>query len=654
MNGFRVSTRADDHRPSSDSPPGKMLPAESQCAPLWPWVFVCAAAALCIDLGNFHRQQNADSIVPVLSSLYRWTPFFWGQNRLGQLLPLLATPFENPLTNMLVQAGLGIFSGVFALFLLTRYLQRDVHWPATGAMLVTLFLLLAPRSFQFNLLSSCQPYGASLALALMGLILLEVDRTTHYGRMRIAAAWVLMALAHWVNPTSAWVLIPLVVFRYILGRQVEWSVCVASVSALAGTSLLSMGASLVVRKFYLFPEDTATSFALADPRLWPTTWWQLAEGTGVAAGWLVPALLAITCVANLGARRAGEAPSFQRWSQFLPALLAALAYLAVTGSLTHVQLSGRHHKYMTPAFAMLAAALACTFWAPFWSRLCGSSGPVRRMCGLFKYALPAAVLGAATFQYGVPSMTTVRRDIDIGCGRFSDDIRSAGCTHLVGSYWKVWPAMFHANLVAFERGESSRVWGEVLRATVIRDRWDDIPVERMTLALLTDGSEEDVEAGIFDTTVFDLDGMSRRRQDEIEVLSPPDVFLVWAKGFRPPWIGQTERLAQPAAELWICNRTEASREISLDLRVQRERKEVFALSISGDTFSDHLDVREGPVDWQRRLVVPPGRSLVRFRCEEPAFHAARRTGRIYYRIAGPHLSPVLNTADSRPGASLGN
>ncbi len=76
----------------------------------------CLAAAICIDLtAAFQRWQDGDTLIPVLSSLYAWTPFYWSQDRLGMLVPLLATPFKHPLTNLLVQNGLTIFGCLMTL-----------------------------------------------------------------------------------------------------------------------------------------------------------------------------------------------------------------------------------------------------------------------------------------------------------------------------------------------------------------------------------------------------------------------------------------------------------------------------------------------------------------------------------------------------------
>jgi hypothetical protein len=615
-------------------------------APLWPWILVCAVAALCIDLGCFHRQQNADSIIPVLSSLNRWTPFFWGQDRFGQLLPLLAIPFEHPLVNLLVQTGLAIFAGLLALSLLPRYLQRDAHWPKTGAVLVVLFLALSPQTFQFFLLSGCQPYGTSLALSLGGMILLEDHSARRNPRSRLFAAWALIMIAHWVNPTSAWVLIPLVLGRYLIDRQIERSECVCTVTVLAGSALASLGASYLIRTWQLYPQDIPTWLQLADPRSWPITWWRLIWDQCAMAGPFVPVLLAATLAAPLAGRYlpAGHRTSLSWRSGILSALAAYCACLAITGSLTWVQINAQNYRYMMPAFAMLSAGLACACWKPFWeilTNLLNRKGPVRP---LILSSFPIAVISAAVVTYGPPSLATVRHEVDVSCGQYSDDIRSAKCTLVVGSYWKVWPAVFHANLVAFEQGESQFVWGEAQRATVARDLWNRLPAEEIRLAFLSDGTEEDVRAGSFDTRVFDLDGMRRRPHGAIEVLSPAEVFLVWARGFRRLGLGETDRTIQAQADLWICNTTDVSQNITLELDLTCTRGKFFPLSISSDMYRDRLETDDDSAKRKCRLAIPPGRNVVEFRCDAPEVQSRLRSGRTYGHIAGPRIAPVLNTA----------
>jgi hypothetical protein len=97
--------------------------------PVWPLLLAAAIAAIWIDLGNLHAHHQSDTLIPVLVSLYYWTPFYWAQDRWGMLVPLLAMPFAHPFVNLLVQTGLGIFAGLAAPVLVARYVVRDPVWP---------------------------------------------------------------------------------------------------------------------------------------------------------------------------------------------------------------------------------------------------------------------------------------------------------------------------------------------------------------------------------------------------------------------------------------------------------------------------------------------------------------------------------------------
>src|SRR5215471_5542107 len=134
---------------------------------------VCAGVATWIDFGTLHRYHNGDALIPVLVSLYRWTPFYWGQNRLGMLLPLLAMPFRNPLTNLLVQMGLSTFAALVSMCLLARYTLPRGLWQPAALFSAAAFLALAPTWIRFEILAVHQPYGLSFALALGGLSLIE-------------------------------------------------------------------------------------------------------------------------------------------------------------------------------------------------------------------------------------------------------------------------------------------------------------------------------------------------------------------------------------------------------------------------------------------------------------------------------------------------
>ncbi len=105
---------------------------------------VCAGVATWIDFSTLHRYHNGDALIPTLVSLYRWTPFYWGQDRLGMILPLLAMPFRNPLTNLLVQMGLSTFAALVSMCLLVRYTLPRGLWQLAALLSAAGFLALAP------------------------------------------------------------------------------------------------------------------------------------------------------------------------------------------------------------------------------------------------------------------------------------------------------------------------------------------------------------------------------------------------------------------------------------------------------------------------------------------------------------------------------
>src|SRR3954454_9563013 len=119
-----------------------------------PWVIVsllAAGLAAWMGLGTLHDFGHADSLLPVLVSTQRWTPFFWGQDRFGMLIPLLAMPFRHPLVNMLVQGWLTTVAALLAPFVVARFLTgRRGEWIAIGACTNALLLWIATPVVRFD------------------------------------------------------------------------------------------------------------------------------------------------------------------------------------------------------------------------------------------------------------------------------------------------------------------------------------------------------------------------------------------------------------------------------------------------------------------------------------------------------------------------
>ena len=411
---------------------------------------VLLAASVWINLGSFHRLQNGDSIVPVLVSLERWTPFYWEQGRFGMLVPLLALPFRHPLANLIFQNILTCALGLAAFFLVARLFLRR-RWFAVGALSCALFILLTSATTRFEYLGTPQPYGTSLGLALLGTVgLLSHDPRSPWA----GAAGLAIAAALWVSPTSALFVVPALVAEGALVRQYPKRRLVA---ALAWVCLGFAAAEALSRVL-------GESHSIAAP----DSWWRtivvmarnafrayLGEGLAVlmAAGLLV------------GARIIGGGPSSRK--RLLDAgvvtvgALAAIIGMAVVGRVAE---DPSERYALTGIVPLIVAAVA----------VCGEAA--RSVAGWrLRFARPTVGLLALTVSivlaYGPPSLATVRHDVDRLLGAYTQSLIDTRTTHFVGSYWKVWPAVFHFNLTLYERGSDLRLWGVTHRSRPTAESW---------------------------------------------------------------------------------------------------------------------------------------------------------------------------------------
>ena len=179
----------------------------------WLLVIACLAVmALWIDFSKIHRSHNSDTVVMVLASLYEWTPFFWGQDRLGMVFPLLASPWKHPLDNMLAQAAMTIFVSLSGFFLLGCYVFGRRVGIATAAIGATFLLVFLSLEQRFAYLVTIHNFATAPSIGLAGLILL--DRWERgCSTLLIPCGVACIVIAHWINPPVAFLLGPLLVVR---------------------------------------------------------------------------------------------------------------------------------------------------------------------------------------------------------------------------------------------------------------------------------------------------------------------------------------------------------------------------------------------------------------------------------------------------------
>jgi hypothetical protein len=637
--------------------------------PLWPFLTLCAALALWIDLGSFHRHHTADSIVPVLISLYKWTPYYWECNRIGMLLPLLAAPFHHPLHNLLVQSWLALFATFAALFLLARYVLRSPAWPLAGAAGAGLFLLL-PEETQFVFSFGHPHYAVALALGLAALLLAEEGPSR--GAARLAAAAALMLLAHWVNSAAGVFLGPLILLRGLLSRP-RWVR-----ESLWGLVLLAAGGGGVLLCRALFPcADDPVAGGLSAPSLWPAAWGRLACNTWTAVldgTWVTHSdnidflkpLLSGWRGAALGVLAAGVAILFMRpWPRIQGARRAALAlsgaallYAVAIATVRWVAVYSFHCRYGIPAVFFLLSVPAVLAAAP----AAVLRGRARQ--ALFVMSAPALLLGA-TAGYGGPSRAGVRADLASlrGLASFpagfvaarAADVLEGRCTHVAGGYAAVWPVVFLANLTLADRSSDRTVWGLSGRCLPTWDSWGRLPPEDMRPALLTDGSRPDPDGEFYLNGFFPPLTVVERRAT-LWVLRPTDevapaagaVLASWHSGFYPPEGAPPNgtHCCQNSGKLTLTNTSDNPRTLTLSMQLLSPRGESTVVELESSLFSHRLAATVCQGAFQRTVTLPPGKHLIQFHCDARPLCAPRDWRHPAFRVVDFHMTAASPLSDS--------
>jgi hypothetical protein len=469
--------------------------------PLWPYLVICLVTGLTVSLGNFHKWHNGDSLIPVLVSLQKWTPFFWDQDRIGMLVPLLTLPLRDPLWNLLVQEAIYVSAGLAAMFLLPRYVLPGGNYGLAGTLSAVSCLALGPGwLFGFTAFTF---YGVWLALGLGGLILVEPRPGISTSWRSWLAALALMILAHWVYSATALMLGPLVVARYwivpertgahtLRGGNGPWSAWTSAPlmpvrqilkTRFAG-ELLLLTVGFVIGLFFFClarefsPCHTNTSSLPASQ--WPKTWWQIWNN-----GWVTfspyywPSFL--IGIILMGAIELGvperRHQARMAWRAALAIAIAATVYFLFMGTRQWMVLSSYNGRYAFPWLFLLQGAVAIFAVG----RISTDFGD---WPGWLRYVLSAtSLLLAAVFSFQWPSVNKVHQELDRTIGARTNDILAAHCTHVAGDYWKVWPSVFHANLVLHDQGDKRTIWGITFRTEPTRPQWQHLPVDKFRIAV---------------------------------------------------------------------------------------------------------------------------------------------------------------------------
>ena len=453
---------------------------------VWPYLVVAGLGGVLVAFSGIHRYHNSDSLVPILVSVQHWTWFFWEQDRYGMLVPLLATPFPHPLTNLLVQTTLTAASGIASIYLIARYLVRGDTWPIVGSTAVVMFLLVASPRFLWMYLSTWNPPAPALALAFASLALVGPCEGSPRGRWLLAIPT--MLLATWVNASVGPFVFVLALclggLRWCSDREHRSQYRRELVIALAIATIGTL-AAFVEQDLSEFQGTTVMFPPLADLRF------RILRGPIDLWSDLTPKLWSVA----LGACLCGSAALLERrrtrpTSRNSLAVLVAVAVAGLLFAFVMAFASMGYWRYAIPTMIMLHVAAVAAIVRPLTSLVAPAS------LRILNHTMAAVVIAAIPLALGFSSISSIRQDLDVMEGRpegvnsasspypsggretpgaRADEVLAGRCTHITGGSWKMGPVVFLANLKRADRGEPATLWGLSLRSQATAVKWKAVP-----------------------------------------------------------------------------------------------------------------------------------------------------------------------------------
>lgn len=457
------------------------------------YLLLCAATALWIDFSHVHLTLNADSLLFSISGRHLWTPFFWEQDRIGMFVPLLTSWCPNQLGTLLLQTFISAFMGLAVPVLLVELVYPR---PAAriGAVLANaLMLALAPERVRANLLFECC-YPQAMFLGCTGLLLLGHGDRPRWWRYPAAFAcfilahWVYLGVCIWLLPLAAWSAfvrpgVSIGTIREFVFRQVRYfpgwsSLILAGISVRIGMWFKDMAAAAN-------PKIIPTPTEQVEPEAWGDSWlgfWEwFQQWPGVEYWeWTLA-----------GVAAAGFLLFLLPWFRFRWGWLAACLVLLMAGATEYLFMGTRewpavneyHFRYVLGALMCAQTILGITAAAPLARFAEG-----RRAWLVFAIAATFMPIGA-WIQFGLPSPSRPRADLDAMYGGIGREILDSEADAIGGDYWTTWPAYLYLGVLQPDREPPYPI---AFRSTVFRPRWEAAHPNGMRV-VVPSGSKKDLE-----------------------------------------------------------------------------------------------------------------------------------------------------------------
>ncbi len=405
------------------------------------WSGWASAAAITVGVVGFSvltvlrlaaQSLQADIILQSVMSVQDVTLFYWGQDRLASVVPFLASPIADPMTNLFACLFINALAFHTLLLILSRMgtfvVSGNRRWSST----LVLFLLMTAAAHTvirslFTMALDAQPYSMSWALALGAFLLWQRQRWWQF-----AVAATLVGIAVGLNPSVILVAGFLALIQLVRRRQwarwisfgVVWLVWFAIwlrlSAAFPGLPGPTPGNSHEYLSFSLqtFGTGAVRSVGTIYAALAPTR---------------LVVLVVIACVATLLLSAPRRAALLQRL--ILTVLFATLYWTLFAGN-QWVADNGFHFRYFFPVVLAVPVAIA----APIAAALLTVPLPLSARGANKALALTTAGLAVAASFVG-PLTAPSQSEVISATKPTADYARANNVTFVAGSYWALWPVL---------------------------------------------------------------------------------------------------------------------------------------------------------------------------------------------------------------------
>jgi hypothetical protein len=381
--------------------------------------------------------QDGDGLLTSIISTDGLTWYFWGQDRLANTLPAIASVISDSDLNLRAQLFMRACFAWTAPFGILVFFSRSPRFLLLGTALANVILVWCLSNYPlFNIYVQHNPFGTSMVA--FGLAHLLVRRS---GFWPLLPSLLLCLVAYATNFALMLLSAPLVFFMLLL-RPAERRVLLT----FSVLNVLAIGAAYFHAQAF---GEHATSFIIA-----PTLEGILAAFASVAGSMLPIAaavVLAISAICHSLLAGQGQRSRTVPYGRFALSMLVLTAALitAVLGTTGWLKMNGYNIRYFTPVLTLLATAGAMAMTAGalhYFPR-----GLQRRYAAPLFMAISLGALLVGLDQFGpgyseliAPPWRAPAKAVAKVAIR--DDARL-----IIGDFWDVWPVVYEVHR---ERGSA--------------------------------------------------------------------------------------------------------------------------------------------------------------------------------------------------------